>query len=266
MDVPIFESNMVSIVLAWVCVTPMLGYLAFAPFALIADFDVSRWHRALFVWLLLCLVVLSPLRYAIFQLALFVSFPVQGLRAFFTGILALCYLPIVLGILYALSIGIPLGGTALIAGMEYDSARWRVIPAALVAPVLCIGAWLSFTALLPLAAGTVRWLDPVALVRATNGPSYYIFKYVAMPGTPLQFPFPGDEASQFGLSERDLEICAAIGPLLKEKGQVFVGIDVIGDYLTEINVTSPTGLQELERFDATNGAGLIWDAIEARRA
>ena len=46
---------------------------------------------------------------------------------------------------------------------------------------------------------------------------------------------------------------------------MFVGIDVIGDYLTEINVTSPTGLQELERFDGTNGAGLIWDAIEARR-
>ena len=68
------------------------------------------------------------------------------------------------------------------------------------------------------------------------------------------------------LTARDREICAAIGPLLREKGQVFVGIDVIGDYLTEINVTSPTGLQELERFDGTNGAALIWEAIEARRA
>ena len=68
------------------------------------------------------------------------------------------------------------------------------------------------------------------------------------------------------LTERDLEICAAIGPLLKEKGQIFVGIDVIGDYLTEINVTSPTGIQELERFDGTNVAGKIWDAIEARLA
>ena len=68
------------------------------------------------------------------------------------------------------------------------------------------------------------------------------------------------------LAERDLEICAAIGPLLKEKGQIFVGIDVIGDYLTEINVTSPTGIQELERFDGTNVAGKIWDAIEARLA
>jgi len=74
----------------------------------------------------------------------------------------------------------------------------------------------------------------------------------------------GGRPEKIGLSERDLEICAAIGPLLKEKGQVFVGIDVIGDYLTEINVTSPTGIQELERFDNVNIAEKIWLAIEAR--
>jgi glutathione synthase len=68
------------------------------------------------------------------------------------------------------------------------------------------------------------------------------------------------------LSERDHEICARIGPLLRERGQVFVGIDVIGPYLTEINVTSPTGLQELERFDGVNVAARVWEAIEARRA
>ena len=74
----------------------------------------------------------------------------------------------------------------------------------------------------------------------------------------------GGRAEQIGLTERDLEICAAIGPLLHETGQVFVGIDVIGDYLTEINLTSPTGIQELERFDGVNVAGAIWDAIETR--
>ncbi|MEY8838839.1 glutathione synthase [Cribrihabitans sp. XS_ASV171] len=74
----------------------------------------------------------------------------------------------------------------------------------------------------------------------------------------------GGRPEKVGLTERDLEICAAIGPLLREKGQIFVGIDVIGDYLTEINVTSPTGIQELERFDGVNVAGRIWEAIEAR--
>ena len=66
------------------------------------------------------------------------------------------------------------------------------------------------------------------------------------------------------LTERDKEICQKIGPFLREHNLIFVGIDVIGDYLTEINVTSPTGLQELERFSGVNGAGLIWDCIEGK--
>ena len=67
------------------------------------------------------------------------------------------------------------------------------------------------------------------------------------------------------LTERDKEICARIGPELKARGLIFVGIDVIGDYLTEINVTSPTGLQEITRFDGVHLEKAIWDAIEARR-
>ncbi len=68
------------------------------------------------------------------------------------------------------------------------------------------------------------------------------------------------------LTKRDHEICAQIGPLLREKGQIFVGIDIIGQYLTEINLTSPTGIQELEKFNGINTASLIWDAIERRLA
>jgi glutathione synthase len=68
------------------------------------------------------------------------------------------------------------------------------------------------------------------------------------------------------LTERELEICAAIGPALKERDMIFVGIDVIGGYLTEINVTSPTGIREIKRFGGPDIAALIWDAIEKRRA
>ncbi len=73
-------------------------------------------------------------------------------------------------------------------------------------------------------------------------------------------------AEAASLSERDLEICAAIGPILRERCLFFVGIDVIGDYLTDINVTSPTGIQEIDRFDDVCLEAEIWDAIEARRA
>ncbi len=67
------------------------------------------------------------------------------------------------------------------------------------------------------------------------------------------------------LTDREKEICAAIGPELKARGMIFVGIDVIGGYLTEINVTSPTGLQEIARFDGIHLEQAIWDAIEAKR-
>ena len=74
----------------------------------------------------------------------------------------------------------------------------------------------------------------------------------------------GGTAVKTGLTSREREICAAIGPALKAQGLIFVGIDVIGDYLTEINVTSPTGLQEINRFDEVKLEARIWDAIETK--
>jgi glutathione synthase len=76
----------------------------------------------------------------------------------------------------------------------------------------------------------------------------------------------GGRAEAVELTARDREICARIGPVLREQGLIFVGIDVIGDWLTEINVTSPTGLQEVARFGGADLAAAIWDRIEARRA
>ena len=74
----------------------------------------------------------------------------------------------------------------------------------------------------------------------------------------------GGRAEKSALSARDREICQRIGPILREQGLLFVGIDVIGDWLTEINVTSPTGLQEIARFDGTNLAAMIWQKIEEK--
>lgn len=75
----------------------------------------------------------------------------------------------------------------------------------------------------------------------------------------------GGRPEKSALTKREQEICEIIGPELKRRGLIFVGIDVIGDYLTEINVTSPTGIQEIDRFEGSNLSGLVWDAIEARR-
>jgi glutathione synthase len=68
------------------------------------------------------------------------------------------------------------------------------------------------------------------------------------------------------LTAREKAICEALAPELKSRGLIFTGIDVIGDYLTEINVTSPTGIHEVRRFGGADIAALIWDAIEKRLA
>ena len=76
----------------------------------------------------------------------------------------------------------------------------------------------------------------------------------------------GGVAEPVELSARDQEICAILGPELKRRGLIFVGIDVIGGYLTEINVTSPTGAQQLKKFGGADSAALLWDVIEKKRA
>lgn len=75
----------------------------------------------------------------------------------------------------------------------------------------------------------------------------------------------GGRPELIDLTARDREICARIAPALKERDMIFVGIDVIGDYLTEINVTSPTGIREIKRFGGPDISVMIWDAIEKRR-
>ena len=76
----------------------------------------------------------------------------------------------------------------------------------------------------------------------------------------------GGQPTPVDLTERDRDICAALGPELKRRGLIFTGIDVIGTYLTEINVTSPTGIREVKRFGGNDIAAMIWDVIEAKRA
>ena len=76
----------------------------------------------------------------------------------------------------------------------------------------------------------------------------------------------GGTAEQTELTDRECEICAAIGPELKKRGLLFVGIDVIGGMMTEINVTSPTGIVAIDQFNGSDTPALIWDAIEAKVA
>jgi glutathione synthase len=133
----------------------------------------------------------------------------------------------------------------------------------------------NLNSLLDLLAQTVR--EPMMVQRYLPEIKQGDKRIVLIEGEPAgavnRTPPPGDaranlhvggRAEKAKLSRRDLEICEALGPVLREQGLVFVGIDVIGGWLTEINVTSPTGLQEIDRFDEVALEAQIWDAIEAR--
>jgi len=87
---------------------------------------------------------------------------------------------------------------------------------------------------------------------------------VPLPGQTRSNMHVGGEAKPYTLTKSDLAICAAIGPMLKARGFILTGIDVIGTKMTEINITSPTGVQELKRFSGIDTAALCWDAIEAK--
>ena len=89
---------------------------------------------------------------------------------------------------------------------------------------------------------------------------------VPPPGEARSNMHAGGRPEKSELTPRERDICAAIGPALRRHGLIFVGIDVIGDFITEINVTSPTGLQEVNRFDEVKLEAGIWDAIERRYA
>jgi glutathione synthase len=97
-----------------------------------------------------------------------------------------------------------------------------------------------------------------------DGRAAGVVRRVPQPGEARANLHVGATAMKETLSARDREICEAIGPELAARGLVFVGIDVIGDYLTEINVTSPTGIQEIGRFDGTMLECQLWDAFEQR--
>ncbi|MEE2760098.1 MAG: glutathione synthase [Pseudomonadota bacterium] len=131
----------------------------------------------------------------------------------------------------------------------------------------------NFNALLEMFGGFYR--EPVIVQRYEPAVRQGDKRIILIDGEPVgalnRIPADGESRSnlhvggtalQSTLTPRDEEICSAIGPTLKEQGLIFVGIDVIGDYMTEINVTSPTCLQEINNFDGTKLEADIWNAIE----
>lgn len=136
---------------------------------------------------------------------------------------------------------------------------------------------LNFGSLYDLFATTFReqWMVQKFLPEVKDGDKRIILVDGEFAGAVNRVPAPDDLRSNMvrggaakatDLSPREREICARLGPALRERGLLFVGIDVIGGYLTEINVTSPTGLRAIQGLGGPDIAAMIWDCIEKKRA
>jgi glutathione synthase len=136
---------------------------------------------------------------------------------------------------------------------------------------------LNFGSLYDLFAATFRepWVVQKFLPAVREGDKRIILVDGEFAGAVNRIPAPDDLRSNMvrggvpkatGLTPREREICARLGPALRQRGLLFVGIDVIGDFLTEINVTSPTGIRAIKNLGGPDVAAVIWDKIEARRA
>jgi glutathione synthase len=136
---------------------------------------------------------------------------------------------------------------------------------------------LNFGSLYDLFAATFRepWVVQKFLPAVRKGDKRIILVDGEFAGAVNRVPAPDDLRSNMvrggtpavtELTEREREICTRIGPALRERGLLFVGIDVIGDFLTEINVTSPTGIRAIKNLGGADIAALIWDKIEEKRA
>jgi glutathione synthase len=135
---------------------------------------------------------------------------------------------------------------------------------------------LNFGSLYDLFAVTFReqWVVQKFLPAVKHGDKRIILVDGAFAGAVNRVPAPDDLRSNMvrggtpketDLTAREREICDRLGPALRERGLIFVGIDVIDGFLTEINVTSPTGLRSIKNFGGPDGAAMIWDAIEGKR-
>ncbi len=179
MNTDYFQSHTVSLILSWIFSIPMtIGLIVGLIFLLFTkEEDLSR---PFLIWIAICVILCSPFRYMVFQIILAESYGVQSAYAFFTLLALTAYIPIVFGVLYGIGLGLPILGIAAIAGFfRNTTSKTRLLLASIAAPfLLFIGSFLFFL-ILPYAAYSVHWLRAEDVIRATNGPAEYYYKYVA---------------------------------------------------------------------------------------
>jgi hypothetical protein len=186
MQPEVFESSTFSLILSWIFCLPIIFGIIVWILGLFSKQEGVPWVFS--AWLGICLLVFSPARYLLFQVALASSYMVQSFSAFVSVFLLAIYVPIVFGILYFIGIGLPmLPAMAILKGQERMTFG-RGLAASIVLPIACIISSFLFYWALPIAGKSVGWLKVKDVMKATNGPPALIYKYFSSPYTPTILP------------------------------------------------------------------------------
>jgi len=170
----IFASHTISLVLSWVfCSFIFIGLIGYVGETLFEK--AAGIPRAATIWISLCIILLSPLRYMLLQLTIATAYPFQSVSAFVSTFLLAMYIPIVFGILYAVGFALPLLG-AMSIGMREQLTKAKMFLVCLLTPVGCLLGSYLFALILPYAAISVHWVKAKDVIRATNGPAYYFHR------------------------------------------------------------------------------------------
>jgi hypothetical protein len=188
--------------------------------------------RIFMAWLFICLLLFSPARYLILQIFVATAYPFQSLHALFTIIILAFYIPIVFGILYAIGIGLPLISLVLIAGKDATS-KIRLWLLSFAAPIIFLVGSFLFFLILPYAAYSTHWLSTKDVIRATNGPPEYFYRYAMLPIEPLARSAFEEEIG-LKMSAKEILRAHVASIYLSNRGYVYYVSKTYPDYFEEL--------------------------------
>lgn len=187
MGVQFLPSHTESLVISWLFFGFVTLGVVLCIFNTVAHAPRGR-ARFLSLWILVCVLALSPARYLFLLVIVAVSYPAQSPTAFVSSLILAVYMPLIFVVLATIGVGLPLVAVADIAGRPGTVPRYRTYLAAGAAPVLLLLCNGLFFSMLPVAARTTYWLEARNVIRATNGPAEYVYRYLVEPGSGLGMP------------------------------------------------------------------------------
>ncbi len=196
-----FQSHTLSTILTWLFSIPLIIMIFIYPISML--FEKIEGHRFFIIWMFVCAVLFGPLRYMVLQLFVAIAYPFQSLRALVTLFILVIYIPIVFGILYIIGVALPFLSAFAIVGFKETISSLRLWLAVIAAPIIFLIATFLFHLVLPYASYSTHWLRAEDVVRATNGPSEYFYRFIVEPIDPIIFPNYVNEMGYDNLSSKE---------------------------------------------------------------